>query len=123
MFALGGGIGRATALAFTQAGAIGLLIADIDLEAAKSAASDIMAMSNQPGFRVETASVDVTVEESVESAFKQMIDSFGRIDYCVTCVGVSLGVLLVLITLLGPNNSYLLDPSKNSSINRRCNRV
>lgn len=95
MLAVGGGIGRATALAFAEAGATGLLIADIDLEAAKSAASDTMAVRKQPGFRAEAVSVDTTVQKSVESAFQKMVDTFGRIDYCVTCVGVSFTALLL----------------------------
>ena len=123
MLPLGGGIGRATASSFAQAGATGRVIADIDLQAAKNAASDIMAASKQPGFRVQTVAVDIAVQESVESAFKQMVDSFGRIDYCVSCVGVSFGFPLVLATLISPNNSYHSDPSKDSSANRRCSRV
>ncbi len=85
---LGGGIGRATALAFAQSGSTGLLIADINLQAAQSAASEARAASKQPGFRAEAVEVDVQLQESVDLAFKQMVDSFGRIDYCVTCAGV-----------------------------------
>ncbi|CAJ2513206.1 Uu.00g013250.m01.CDS01 [Anthostomella pinea] len=88
IFGGGGGIGRATALAFAEAGAAGLLIADLDLEAAKTTASEATAASKQRGFRVEAVAVDVTYQESVESVVKQMVDSFGRIDYCVTCAGV-----------------------------------
>ncbi|KAI0151715.1 NAD(P)-binding protein [Xylariaceae sp. FL1272] len=88
IFGAGGAIGRATAMAFAHAGARGLVVADIDLEAAKSTASDIRAEMKQPGFRVEAVHVDATSLESVEAAFTQMVDSFGRIDYCVTTVGI-----------------------------------
>ena len=44
------------ALAFIQTGTAGRLIADINLEVAKSAANDIMAVPRQPRFRVETMS-------------------------------------------------------------------
>ena len=123
MFSLGGGIGRATALAFAQAGATGLLIADINLEAAKSSVSDIVAASKQPGLRVETMSVDVTVQESVELAFQKAVDSFGRVDYCVTCAGVSYGVLLIFIIFLDSNNGCASGSGKDTSTNRRCNRA
>ncbi|KAI1747018.1 NAD(P)-binding protein [Xylaria castorea] len=66
--------GGATALAFTQSGSTGLLITDINLQAAKS-----------PGFQAEAVEVDVQLQESVDSAFKQIVESFRRIDYYVTC--------------------------------------
>ncbi|KAI1269308.1 NAD(P)-binding protein [Xylariaceae sp. FL1019] len=88
IFGAGGAIGRATAMAFARGGARGLLVADIDLEAAQSTASDIRADMNQPELRVEAVHVDATILESVEAAFKQMVDAFGRFDYCVTTVGI-----------------------------------
>ncbi|KAI0189871.1 NAD(P)-binding protein [Astrocystis sublimbata] len=88
IFGGGGGIGRATALAFAQAGATGLLIADLSLPRAQSVADEATAMSKQPGFRAQAVEVDVQFQESVDLAFKQMTESFGRIDYCVTCAGV-----------------------------------
>ncbi|KAK7740883.1 hypothetical protein SLS62_010941 [Diatrype stigma] len=122
VFGGGGGIGRATALAFAEAGAAGVLIADIDLEAAKSAASEIVAASKQPGFRaelrVETVFVDITAQQSVESAFEKMVDTFGRIDYCVNCAGVSSSALLPLVAFSGPNNMYPADPRKDTTTNR-----
>ncbi|GAW26449.1 putative NAD -binding protein [Rosellinia necatrix] len=83
----GSGIGGATAVAFAQAGAAGLMIADIDLNTAESTASDIMAILKQSDYRVEAVVMDVTDQESIESAFKKTADSFGRIDYCVTSAG------------------------------------
>ncbi|KAI1826124.1 NAD(P)-binding protein [Xylaria intraflava] len=88
IFGGGGGIGRATALALAQAGATGLLIADLDLQWAQSAASEATAASKRPGFRAEAVQVDVRLQESVDAAFRRMVESFGRIDYCVTCAGV-----------------------------------
>ncbi|KAI8946180.1 NAD(P)-binding protein [Xylaria longipes] len=88
IFGGGGGIGRATALAFAQSGSAGLLIADINLQAAQSVASEARAASKQPGFRAEAVEVDVQLQDSVDLAFKQMVESFGRIDYCITCAGV-----------------------------------
>jgi NAD(P)-dependent dehydrogenase (short-subunit alcohol dehydrogenase family) len=33
--------------------------------------------------------VDVTAEKSVTRAMEHMVQTFGRIDYCVNCAGVS----------------------------------
>ncbi|KAI0193514.1 NAD(P)-binding protein [Astrocystis sublimbata] len=88
IFGGGGGIGRATALAFAQAGATGLLIADINLQAAQSTASEAKASSQHQEFRAEAIEVDVQHQTSVDTAFQQMIEIFRRIDYCVTCAGV-----------------------------------
>ena len=75
-------------MAFAQAGAAGLLIADLNLEAAQSVANETKAASKQAEFRAEAVQVDIRLQESVQSAFKHMVDSFGRIDYCVTTAGV-----------------------------------
>ncbi|KAI1405544.1 NAD(P)-binding protein [Hypoxylon fuscum] len=88
VFGGGGGIGQATALAFAQAGAAGVMIADIDFELAQEAVNVVKGAATRSNFRVEAVSVDITIEESVQSAIKQMVDSFGRIDYCVICAGV-----------------------------------
>ncbi|KAI0512613.1 NAD(P)-binding protein [Xylaria bambusicola] len=88
IFGGGSGIGRATALAFAHAGAAGLLIADVNLERAQSVANETRAASIQPRFRAEAVHVDVRLKDSVDSAFQDMVQSFGRIDYCVTCAAV-----------------------------------
>lgn len=93
---LGSGIGRATAIAFAQAGAAGVMIADINLKMAEDAANDVKAAATNPNFRGEAISVDVTLEESVGAVMKQMVDSFQRIDYCVTCAGVGKISLLLM---------------------------
>ncbi|KAI0475609.1 NAD(P)-binding protein [Xylariaceae sp. FL0804] len=84
----GGGIGRTTALAFAEAGAAAVVIADLSLDNAQSAAEEAKARSKQPGFRAEAVRIDVTSQESVDSAFKQMVETFERIDYCVNCAGI-----------------------------------
>jgi NAD(P)-dependent dehydrogenase (short-subunit alcohol dehydrogenase family) len=56
-----------------------------------------MIVSKQPGFRVEAIKVDVTLQESVDLAFKNMVDCFKRIDHCVTCPDVCFDSLLTFI--------------------------
>ncbi|KAI0392747.1 NAD(P)-binding protein [Xylariaceae sp. FL0594] len=115
IFGGGGGIGRATALAFARAGASGILIADIDQEAAESAAREALLVSLPEGkktdtnakqetecdkkndndeekvktFVAEAVAVDVTVQASVEAAVKRAVDLFRRIDYCVITAGIA----------------------------------
>ncbi|KAI0975979.1 NAD(P)-binding protein [Xylaria arbuscula] len=94
IFGGGGSIGRSTALAFAQAGASGLVLADIDLKAVQETADEVKAVAIKPDFRVSSVSVDVTREESVDSAFRQTVDDFGRIDYCIICAGVGVKAAL-----------------------------
>lgn len=86
---LGGGIGRACALAFAKHGALGVMIADIDTEAAQNSVNESRSVSSNPGFRAEACQVDVTTEDSVKLATEKMVQAFGRIDYCVNSAGVS----------------------------------
>lgn len=42
--------------------------------------------------------LDVTVEESVKHSIAYMVDSFGRMDYCIHCAGVSLSSFVAEFT-------------------------
>ncbi|KUL86301.1 hypothetical protein ZTR_08596 [Talaromyces verruculosus] len=88
----GSGIGRACAIGFAKDGAAGIFITDINLEAAKNVAAECKAVATSANFRVETLQVDITQEDSVQSATKHMVETFGRIDYCVNCAGVGVQV-------------------------------
>jgi hypothetical protein len=85
----GSGIGRATAVGLAKEGAAGILIADINISAAKDVTAECKEVATAPGFRAEAIHIDVTKEDSVEQATSFMVETFGRIDYCVTCAGVS----------------------------------
>ncbi|KAL6855656.1 NAD(P)-binding protein [Trichoderma novae-zelandiae] len=84
----GSGIGRACALGLAKDGAIGILIADMNVEAATRVAAECRAVATAPSFRAESFHVDVSQEESVEKASKYMVEAFGRIDYCINCAGI-----------------------------------
>ncbi|KAF4125698.1 NAD(P)-dependent dehydrogenase, short-chain alcohol dehydrogenase family [Geosmithia morbida] len=88
----GSGIGRACAIGFAKDGAAGVLITDLDLNAAEAVAVECGAVATAANFRVEAFQVDITQEESVEAAIKRMLETFGRIDYCVNCAGVGVQV-------------------------------
>jgi NAD(P)-dependent dehydrogenase (short-subunit alcohol dehydrogenase family) len=85
----GSGIGRACAIGFAKDGAASILITDLNLDTAKSVAAECKTVATAVNFRVETLHIDITQEESVEMATKYMVETFGRIDYCVNCAGVS----------------------------------
>lgn len=70
------GIGRATALAFAQAGA-SVLVADIASEAGAQTAADITAAGGQARF----IQVDVADGDSVAKMIQQTIGWYGRLDY------------------------------------------
>ncbi|KAI1084990.1 hypothetical protein F5B20DRAFT_575457 [Whalleya microplaca] len=90
-FVLGGGSGisRSTSIAFAKEGARGLLVADINLEAATKTALDSKAVATNPDFRAEAIQIDVTVQESVQHATTHMVETFGRIDYCVNGAAIT----------------------------------
>ncbi|KAI1392472.1 NAD(P)-binding protein [Hypoxylon trugodes] len=91
-FVTGGasGIGKACCIAFAKEGALGVLVADINLDAAQKTAADITALASNPDFRAVAVHVDVTLEESVRNAIKYAVQYFGRIDYSVHCAGIAM---------------------------------
>ncbi|KAI1877512.1 hypothetical protein JX265_003520 [Neoarthrinium moseri] len=90
-FVIGGGsgIGKATAIAFAKEGAKGLLVADLDLDAATKVAEESKVVATHPGFIVKAIQIDVALPGSVKDATSTMVKSFGRIDYCVNGAGIT----------------------------------
>ncbi|KAI1355391.1 NAD(P)-binding protein [Xylaria sp. FL0043] len=86
----GNGIGKATALGFAREGAIGIMIADIDQQAAGNTALECKAVGVAPSFRSESLYIDITNEATVDQAMKQTMKSFGRLDHCVITAGIAL---------------------------------
>ncbi|KAI0974905.1 NAD(P)-binding protein [Xylaria arbuscula] len=84
----GSGISRAVCKAFAGSGVQGLLIADINLDAATQTGLECAKVATNPSFRVEAVEMDVVQPSSVENAMDMMIQMFGRIDYCVNGVGI-----------------------------------
>ncbi|KAI4603385.1 hypothetical protein KJ359_006180 [Pestalotiopsis sp. 9143b] len=69
-------------------GASGVIIADLNVEAAEEVVEGIKAVAHHPHFRAEAIKVDVSLEESVKDAVAHTVGLFGRIDYAVHCAGV-----------------------------------
>lgn len=85
---LGSGIGKACAIGLAKEGAAGVLIGDINLDAATKIVAEAQAVATNSSFRAEAVKIDVTDEESVRDYFKRAVELFERIDYVVSCVGV-----------------------------------
>lgn len=79
----------ACAVMLAAEGASGVLVADISVTAAARAVAKCEAAATNSRFRAVAIHVDVTLEDSVHSLMDQMTQSFGRIDYCINCAGVS----------------------------------
>ncbi|KAI1424728.1 NAD(P)-binding protein [Xylaria sp. FL1777] len=82
------GIGNACAVSFAKEGAKGVVVADIQLDLAKSLVTELPALAISPDFKAKEVKVDVTSEESVKKAIEEAVSFYGRIDYCVNCAGV-----------------------------------
>ncbi|KAI6356240.1 Short-chain dehydrogenase red2 [Pyricularia grisea] len=87
------GIGRACALAFARRGVDGLVVADVDLQAAESLVAECRAEAKSAGTAdalgcAEATRVDVADERSVELAVSFARRVLGRVDYCVNSAGI-----------------------------------
>ncbi|KAI0102909.1 hypothetical protein GGR51DRAFT_562113 [Nemania sp. FL0031] len=82
------GISKAVCITFASLGAGGVLVADINLEAAKATAAECRKVAKNPNFRAEAIHLDVVQEEAIQAAVDKALELFGRIDYCVNGAGV-----------------------------------
>ncbi len=87
------GIGKETAFIFAEAGAAGVLFADIKETEAKDAAEASKALATNQGYRAFGVKVDITDTASVQSMVDYAVKKFGRVDYCVNSAGVRICVL------------------------------
>ena len=79
------GIGKAIAEVFAEAGAAGIVIADLNEKAAEEAAEQLGKTHKVPALPLRT---DVSSPESVEEMVRRAIDEFGRIDILVNNAGI-----------------------------------
>lgn len=78
------GIGRALALAFSEQGAEGVLVADIDAGGAAAVAAQI---TGRGGLAL-SAGTDVTSQEQVSALVEQAEEAFGRVDVFCSNAGI-----------------------------------
>ena len=79
----GGGIGRATALAFARAGA-SVVVADVSEQGNQETAR----MIEESGGRTLAVRCDVTRVEDVKAALDKAVEAFGRLDFAFNNAGV-----------------------------------
>ncbi|PQE09526.1 oxidoreductase short-chain dehydrogenase reductase family protein [Rutstroemia sp. NJR-2017a BBW] len=77
----GSGIGKNSAFSFAQAGAAGVMFADINEKSAQDAAVESKKYACNPNYRAVAIHVDVENETSIQAMVEAAIRDFGRIDY------------------------------------------
>jgi NAD(P)-dependent dehydrogenase (short-subunit alcohol dehydrogenase family) len=77
----GSSIGRATAIAFAQAGVAGLYLVDADITKAEETAIESKKFATSSNFKVASGKFDIEDENSVSSVVQKAAAELGRIDY------------------------------------------
>jgi NAD(P)-dependent dehydrogenase (short-subunit alcohol dehydrogenase family) len=75
--------------AFAEAGAEGIICADIQGDQAARVAQESIALATFPNFRSLGFALDITDSQSVNSLVEFTVKEFGRIDFLVNAAGVS----------------------------------
>ncbi|KAI0172144.1 NAD(P)-binding protein [Hypoxylon sp. FL1284] len=87
-----GGIGREVAFTIAEAGAKGILLADLDIEAVAKVADQCKTLASNPDCRCISTAVNVTDAASVDAMVNLAKAKFGRVDYCINSFGVDVAV-------------------------------
>ena len=66
-----------------------MVFADMNVAAARQAASESKTLATNPKYQTLTLQVDVANEESVDAMIENTVKEFGRIDYAFNSAGVS----------------------------------
>ncbi|KAI9639988.1 hypothetical protein NHQ30_011657, partial [Ciborinia camelliae] len=82
------GIGEETGYAFAEAGAAGVVFADLNYEGASANAEKSKAFAINPKYRALAIKVDTTDPNSVQAMVDFTIKEFGQIDYSINSAGV-----------------------------------
>ena len=85
---LGSGIGLDCARAYAAEGALGVVFADLNLDAAQAGAESSKALATNPEYCALALAVDVADVKSVEGMVAKTVATFGRVDYSVNSAGV-----------------------------------
>ncbi|KAK8172362.1 oxidoreductase [Phyllosticta citrichinensis] len=84
--AAGSGIGNATAHAFADAGCRRIAITDINPTTLESTKKSVE--KKFPKSKIFALAGDISSSEFVDNFIAQVVQIFGRLDYCVNCAGV-----------------------------------
>ena len=90
----GSGIGQACSVAFSNDGAAGVALVDINLGGLAETKQLIVEARSKKGqtgdFTIVTYELDVANEEAVKTVVRQVAQDFGRIDYLVSAAGIAM---------------------------------
>ena len=75
-------------MAFAEAGASGIVLADLDEAGARDSAEQSKRLASHSEYRYLIVHVDITDAESVQAMVDGAVKEFGRIDYSIHCAGV-----------------------------------
>ncbi|THV55053.1 hypothetical protein BGAL_0015g00390 [Botrytis galanthina] len=117
----GGGIGKNTCFSFAESGASGILLADLSLSSAQTAAQECKSYASNPACRIFSIHVDVTDEQSVQKMVDTAIKEFGRIDYYVHSAGIGTSTPSPLDTLPLSEFDHILNTNMRGTL--LCNRA
>ncbi|KAI1371684.1 NAD(P)-binding protein [Hypoxylon crocopeplum] len=85
------GVGKEVAFTFAEAGAKGVIFADINEPAVTQASEESKKLASNPLYRTIAVRTDVTDADSVQALVDLAVKEFGRIDYCINSAGVAVG--------------------------------
>lgn len=80
------GIGKGTADTFASEGCTKLFLGDVDPESLCATKGELE--TKYPGVVIKTATVDISIEESVNMLVDVCTQIFGRIDYACNVAGI-----------------------------------
>ena len=110
---LGSGIGLDCARSYAAEGALGVVFADLNLDAAQAGAESSKAIATNPEYRALALAVDVADVKSVEGMVTKTVATFGRVDYSVNSAGVRLYFYPPLSQLRTPTKETILHTPLN----------
>ncbi|KAL9063308.1 MAG: hypothetical protein Q9161_009532 [Pseudevernia consocians] len=82
------GVRTGTILAFAEAGASGIILADLDEAGARDSAEQSKRLASHSHYRCLVVNVDITNVKSVQAMINGAIKEFDRIDYSVNYAGI-----------------------------------
>jgi NAD(P)-dependent dehydrogenase (short-subunit alcohol dehydrogenase family) len=84
------GIGQETALSLAEAGAMGILFADLEGDKASQVALKSEKTATAGTYKAVSCEVDITNLQSVQAMVDFALKEFGRFDYLVNSAGISI---------------------------------
>jgi NAD(P)-dependent dehydrogenase (short-subunit alcohol dehydrogenase family) len=102
----GRGIGRDAAFSLAEAGAQVVVFADMNEETAKQSSEESKAYASNKGYETSTFKMNVQDNGSIVDMVNYVVETYGRLDYCVNAAGVSNKLYAILNTLADTNYAH-----------------